>query len=216
MNVTHGSLWSICKCVWKTHIRKGYDFAYRSLCCATYSARLFGWDADESTDPQGCLESSAVAKRTHLEVPVYHLPVKVADYRFSAWMQILCDHKNLRKLKRSLDIFQSTLLARTKPIPKRPWQIFAEGIGSSVLQELSPAVACSLLDSADLLERASCWAKSLPQFCVEFFNSGFTSSQFLKFQGAAPWETSGRQSLNFRKIWRFWHSEDGYGKANLN
>lgn len=35
-------------------------------------------------DLQACLESFAVAKRTHLEVPVYHLPVKVADYRFSA------------------------------------------------------------------------------------------------------------------------------------
>lgn len=108
-------------------------------------------------------------------------------YRFSAWMQISCDHKNLRKLKRSLDIFQSTLLARTKPIPKRPWQIFAEGIGSSVLQELSPAVARSLSDSADVLERASCWAKSLPQFCVEFFNSGFTSSQsFWNFRELLP------------------------------
>lgn len=138
-------------------------------------------------DLQACLEGFAVAKRTHLEVPVYHLPVKVADYRFSAWMQILCDHKSLRKLKRSLDIFQSTLLARTKPIPKRPWQIFAEGIGSSVLQELSPAVACLLLDRADLLERASCWAKSLPQFCIEFFNSGFTSSQsFWNFRELPP------------------------------
>lgn len=32
----------------------------------------------------GLSESCAVAKRTHLEGPVHHSPVKVAGYRFSA------------------------------------------------------------------------------------------------------------------------------------
>lgn len=125
----HGRLWSICKWVWKNKTTFEKVEILPIGACAVFTSKQ-GCFAGMLMNPQatGLSESCAVAKRTHLDGPVHHSPVKVAGYRFSAWMWILCDQKNPRELERSLDILQSILLARTKPTPKWPWQIFAEGI----------------------------------------------------------------------------------------
>lgn len=65
-------------------------------------------------------------------------------------MEILCDHKNLKELESSLEVFQSTRLARTKAIPKRLRQIFREGTQPIPINGAAKSlVGRSLLDSSE-------------------------------------------------------------------
>lgn len=76
--------------------------------------------------PAGLSESRAVAKGTHFKVPVPHLPVKVADCRFSEWsLYAIIKSKKAEKELRRLPVHPSS---QNKTIPKWPWQVFGEGM----------------------------------------------------------------------------------------